>query len=173
MPAERCRRRPCGGCSSSRFGSQGVTLGPSLGPPRVTSNAQQRPTTTARPQVRYGGHPADQGRKTGPPDPGQEEVGSRLLRQTGPPVLRIIREAGGSSAFRARRACGRNGAGRAGPQAAGVVGLRHTEMCLAESSVNGAPSQSATRLSSSSPAMRAIRSSSAGQAYRCRDSARR
>ncbi len=43
-------------------------------------------------------------------------------------------------------------------------GFRHTEMCFGESWVNGAPSQSATRRSSRSPAIRAMRSSSAGQA---------
>ena len=50
---------------------------------------------------------------------------------------------------------------------AGCAGVllqrRQTETCEALSSVKGAPLQSATRSSSTSPASRAIRSSSAGQ----------
>lgn len=41
--------------------------------------------------------------------------------------------------------------------------LRHTETCFSLSEVNGLPSQSSTRLSSSIPASCAIRSHSAGQ----------
>lgn len=54
--------------------SGGDTAGPSLGPPRATSNDQQRPATLARPRVSWGMDPGDQGRRTGTPDPGQEGI---------------------------------------------------------------------------------------------------
>ncbi len=77
-----------------------------------------------------------------------------------------------SSAMPLPPVCPAGSARRLSP-AAQPGGLRQTEMCRGESSVNGEPSQSATRRSSSRPAMRAIRSSSAGQAYRWREAPRR
>lgn len=62
-------------------------------------------------------------------------------------LVRTVASSLGPKEFHHRRGSHWQPGGR--PQ----VGLRHTEMCFAESWVNGAPPQSATRRSSSSPAI--------------------